>query len=176
MNSRINRLPTIGGVELQIAAKKEWSNLLVLPVWLVGWTFGGFMAAKSVIYPSPSTPRLFISLWLIGWALGETWAAYQLLWSAFGKEVVKVQQGFLTIKRDILGFGSTRSFLTDTVTNLRASGFFPSNSYWENYFAQIKLAGGTVGFDVQGKTHRFGIQLTESEARNVVEGLKPHLP
>jgi hypothetical protein len=41
---------------------------------------------------------------------------------------------------------------------------------------QMKLAGGTVGFDCQGKTQRFGIQLTEPEAQQVVAELKPYVP
>jgi len=175
-SNRINRIPVVMGVELHIAAKKVWSNIFFLPVWLTFWTFCGLMAMKWVLHPGPSTPRLFISLWLIGWVLGETWAIYQWLWTAFGKEIVKVREGTLTIKRDILGRGKTRSFLVDRVTNLRASGFFPSNSYWENYLAQLRLGGGTVGFDSQGKTYRFGIQLMESDARTVVEELKPYLP
>jgi hypothetical protein len=174
-SNRIIRMPVVTGVELHIAAKRVWSNILFLPVWLTFWTFGGLMAMKWVVHPGPSTPRLFISVWLVGWALGETWAIYQWFWTAFGKEIVKVSGGTLTIKRDILGHGKTNTFQVGRVMNLRASGFFPSNSYWENYLANLKLAGGTVGFDSQGKTQRFGIQLMESDARAVVEELKPYL-
>jgi hypothetical protein len=174
-SNRIRRMPVVTGVELHIAAKREWSSIFFLPVWLAFWTFGGLMAMRWVVNPEPSTPRLFISLWLVGWALGETWAVYQWFWTAFGKEIVVVREGTLKVKRDILGRGKTRSFLVGRVANLRASGFFPSDSYWGNYLAQMRLGGGTVGFDSQGKTHRFGIQLTESDARTVVEQLLPHL-
>ncbi|SRR5258708_4446228 len=79
------------------------------------------------------------------------------------------------MKRDILGYGRTRCFPVGSIQNLRPSGFFPSNSYWENYLVQLKLAGGTVGFNVQGQIKKFGIQLTEPEAQEVVRELKPHL-
>ena len=130
---------------------------------------------KWVIHPGLSTPRFFISLWLVGWALGEAWAVYQWLWTAFGKEVVKIDQGMMTIRRDILGHGRTRSFPIGTIAKLRASGVFPTHSYWENYFLTIKLTGGTVGFESQGRRHRFGIQLTEPEAEQVVNELTPYL-
>jgi hypothetical protein len=81
----------------------------------------------------------------------------------------------LSIKKDILGYGRTRSFPVRSIRNLRPSGVFPSNSYWENYLVQLKLAGGTVGFDVHGRTKKFGIQLTEPEAQEVAEELKPYL-
>jgi hypothetical protein len=176
MKDRVQKLPSLSGIELHITAKKEWGSLVFLPVWLVGWTFGGVMAIKWVLHPGPSTPRAFISLWLLGWGLGEGWAIYQWLWTAFGKEIVQIKDGDLTINRDILGRGRSRSFPIGTVTNLRASGVFPSSSYCSNYLALIRLGGGTVGFDSQSRTQRFGIQLTEPEAQHVVQELKPNLP
>jgi hypothetical protein len=131
---------------------------------------------RWLIHPGPSTPRAFLSLWLTFWLLAEAWGIYWWLWSAFGKEIVTIKEGSLGIKRDILGYGRTRTFPVGSVTNLRASGFFPSNSYWDNYLVQLKLAGGTVGFDTQGQVKKFGIQLSEPEAQEVVRELKPCLP
>jgi hypothetical protein len=177
MSNRIARVPTVSGVELHITAKKQWFNLIFYPIWLVGWTFGGIMAIRVLLWPGPSTPRLFFLIWLVGWAMGEIWVTYQWLWTAFGKEIVKVSEGELTIKRDILGRGRSRAFPIGSVANLRAAGFFPSSSYWSNYlaFANQGIAGGTVAFDCQGKIQRFGVQLEEPEAQQVVAELKPYL-
>jgi hypothetical protein len=174
--TRLQQLPTVNGAELNILSKKDWGSLIFIPVWLAFWTFGGIMAMKWLIHPGPSTPRAFITFWLAGWLFGEVWATYWWFWTAFGKEIVTIREGTLNIKRDILGYGRTRSFAIGSVSNLRASGFFPSDSYWENYLVQFKLAGGTVGFDFQGKIKKFGIQLTEPEAQEVVRDLKPYLP
>ena len=174
--TRLQRLTAVNGTELHILAKKDWGSLIFTPVWLSFWTFGGIMAMKWLIHPGPLTPRAFLVLWLTFWLLGEGWAIYWWLWSAFGKEIVTIKEGVLGIQRDILGYGRARSFPIGSVRNLRASGFFPSNSYWDNYLVQLKLAGGTVGFDVQGQVRKFGIQLTELEALEVVRELKPYLP
>jgi hypothetical protein len=165
----------VNGVELHILAKRDWGSLIFVPVWLIFWTFGGLTAMKWVIHPGPSTPRAFISLWLVGWLLGEVWAIYSWLWAAFGKEIVTIKEGSLNVRRDVLGYGWTRSFPIGSVGNLRASGVFPADSYWANLLIQMRLSGGTVGFDSQGRTQKFGIQLTESEAQEVVRELKPHL-
>jgi hypothetical protein len=174
--SRIEIVPAPTGAEIYILAKRDWGALIFLPVWLAFWTFGGVMAMKWVVHPGPNTPRAFISLWLVGWLLGEVWAGYWWLWIAFGKEIVNVREGALNIKRDVLGYGRNRSYNLGSIENLRASGFFPSNSYWENSLAQMKLAGGTVGFDYEGRIRRFGIQLTEPEAKELVRYLKPYIP
>ncbi len=174
--TRLKQLPTVNGTELHILAKRDWGSLLFTPVWLAFWTFGGIMVMKWLIHPGPSTPRAFLSLWLTFWLLSEVWVIYWWLWTAFGKEIVTIKEGSLGIKRDILGYGRTRSFPIGGVRNLRASGFFPSNSYWDIYLVQLKLAGGTVGFDARGQIKKFGIQLTEPEAQEVVRELKPYLP
>jgi hypothetical protein len=173
--TRLQRLPTASGTELHILAKKDWSSLIFIPVWLAFWTFGGITAMKWVIHPGPSTGRAFITLWLAGWLLGEVWAMYWWFWTAFGKEIVTIREGALSIKRDILGYGRIRSFPVGSIRNLRSSGVFPSNSYWDNYLVALKLVGGTVGFDVAGQVKKFGIQLTEPEAQEVVRELKPYL-
>ena len=174
--SRLQRLPTVNGTELHILAKKDWGSLIFIPVWLSFWTFGGITAMKWLVHPGPSTPRAFFALWLAFWFLGEVWAIYWWFWTAFGKEIVTIREGALSIKRDILGYGRIRSFPVGSVRNLRPSGVFPSKSYWENYLVQLKLVGGTVGFDVDGQVKKFGIQLTEPEAQEVVQELKSHLP
>ncbi len=176
MSSRVQSVPSVTGAEIHIRAKREWGSLLFIPVWLAFWTFGGITAMKWVLHPGPSTPRAFISLWLVGWLFGESWALYSWFWTAFGEEVVRVKEASLILRRDVLGFGRDRSFPIGSLKDLRARGIFPTNSYWGDYMSQMKLGGGTVAVDTQGKTVRFGIQLTEPEAQEVVEALKPWLP
>jgi hypothetical protein len=53
--TRLQRLPTVSGTELHILAKKDWGSLILIPVWLAFWTFGGITAMKWVIHPGPST-------------------------------------------------------------------------------------------------------------------------
>ena len=173
MSRRVLKLPSTTGLQLHILARKEWGGLILLPVWIAFWAFAVVLVMKWILHPGPSTPRGFLGFWLAAWILGGAWAVYQWLWIAFGKEVVEVKEGSLTIKRNILGYGGTRSVPLGSITNLRASGIFPSTSSLENYLTQMKLRGGTIGFESQGQTVRFGIQLTESEALEVVQELKP---
>lgn len=173
MSRRVLKLPSTSGLELHILPRKEWASLIFLPVWIAFWAFAVVLVMKWILHPGPSTSRGFLGFWLAVWILGGASAVYQWLWIAFGKEVVEVREGSLTIKRNILGYGGTRSVPLGSITNLRASGIFPSTSRLENYLTQMKLRGGTIGFECQGRTVRFGIQLTEPEALEVVQELKP---
>jgi hypothetical protein len=118
-----------------------------------------------------------MAVWLVLWAAGWLWTAYVWLWSAFGKEVVTVGYGDLILKRDILGCGRRRVFPVSEVSNLRARdlrGAAPQRRSGPQ--SLFDLSGGVIAFDSGGQTHRFGIQLGDNEAQEVVARLAEHLP
>ena len=56
--------------------KKGWAVLPIaafLTFWLCGWTVGGIMAGKELLFGKevPIFARLFLLFWLCGWAFGE---------------------------------------------------------------------------------------------------------
>jgi hypothetical protein len=175
MGNRHTTELTTEGHRISIASKKNWSMLLILPLWLAGWTFGGFMALKVILHPKPETPVLFFCIWMVGWAAGEAWALYMFLWTAFGKEVVTAGDGNLVLRKDILGYGRSRVFPISQVQNLRASGLFGSLQGWSGMMRLYGFSGGVIAFDVQNATQRFGIQLDENEAQEIIEELRSHL-
>jgi len=176
MSNRVSCLDQGVDFEIRIAMRRHWFMLLFLPLWLAGWTVGGVAAFKAIFSEGFSADKWFLVVWLVGWIFGEFFAAYVWLWHAFGKEIVRVGSGILAIKRDILGLGPVRSFQTMEISDLRAAGYFGNTRSWSSGMAQWGISGGTVAFDYRAKTRRFGIQLEEREAREVVERLRPHLP
>ena len=163
--------------EVRITARKQWFLLLFLPVWLAGWTAGGIAAFRQLFSKGIGEEGgMFLLIWLVGWAFGEVFAGYAWVWNALGKEIVRAGSGLLTIKRDILGLGRVRSFQTMEISDLRAAGFFGNTQSSSPGMAPWGMSGGTIAFDCRGTTNRFGIQLEEREAREVVERLRPHLP
>jgi hypothetical protein len=116
-------------------------------------------------------------VWLVFWAAAGLWTAYVCLWMAFGRELVTVSYGNLILKMDILGYGRSKVFPVSQVLNLRASGLFGSFLQgWSGTWNAYGLSGGVIAFESGGKTHRFGIQLEEDEAQEVVAQLAKHLP
>ncbi len=147
-----------------------------MPVWLIFWTMGGVAAFRAVLGEMPIGERMFLIVWLTMWAFGEVFVFYAWVWNAFGKEIVRIESGLLTTKRDVFGLGPIKSFQTMEISNLRAAGFFGNMTSWSAGMAFWGLSGGTVAFDYKDKTHRFGIQLEEKEARKIVERLGAYLP
>lgn len=176
MSNRLTYIDQGIAFEVRIATKKNWWPLFFLPVWLVGWTLGGVAAFRAVSGETPIGARMFLIAWLTMWTFGEVFVFYTWVWNAFGKEIVRVESDLLRIKRDVFGLGPIRNFQTMEISNLRAAGFFGSLDSWSAGMAFWGLSGGTVAFDYKNKTHRFGIQLEEKEAREIVKRLGAYLP
>ena len=145
--------------------------LIFLPIWLIGWTIGGG-AAIMQLTSVQGYEAWFLLVWLCGWLAGELFALYAFLWLAFGYEIIKLEHRNLSIKRSIFGYGPTENYETQKITNLRASGFFAPMMSWSHGMAQWGLSGCTVAFDYDTKTKRFGINLSETDANQLVSTIK----
>lgn len=176
MGNRITYLVQGEALEVHIRMKSHWWLLSFLPLWLAGWVVGLFVVLISLlIEQTKETDTPFLLVWLVFWFFAGALCAYVWVWHAFGKEIVKTEGELLTIKYDIFGWGLTRSFQINGISNLRAIGFFGNMFSWSYSNAMWGISGGTVAFDYRGKTHRFGIWLEEKESSEIVERLKPHL-
>jgi hypothetical protein len=143
--------------------------MVFLPFWLFFWTIGG--ATAIVVFIRGSGPRAFLGVWLVGWLLGEIFVALAWCWMAFGREVISVRQRTLGVARAIGNLTMEKRYDLDECTGLRASGWFgPPFSFSAN-LRQWGLSGGTIAFEQNGKTVRFGLGLEETEARSVVNEL-----
>ena len=175
MSNRVAVLHQPGVVEVRLTMRRSWLILVPLTLWIVGWTIAGAAVIVSLVSGNLHDAG-FLLIWLAVWLFAEVFAGLAWLWHAFGREIVTVSGGTLTIKRDVFGFGPARAYDTGEVRNLRALGYFGSLMSWSFGMVTWGLSGGTVAFGYRGKTHRFGIQLEEPEAEVVADALRPYLP
>jgi hypothetical protein len=168
---QIGKRIRINGSEIRISSPKNIFMLLFMPVWLCGWTIGGFAAISQVI-SMPGKEAWFLILWLCGWIFGEVFVLYAFLWGAFGYESVKIDQGIMSVRRSIFGYGLLKDYPLSGASNLRASGLFGSPMSWRFGMTYWGISGGSVAFEYAGKTRRFGINLNEDEANQLVVAMK----
>lgn len=168
MSSRI----IVDGNRIYIASKKVWPLVIFWGIWLVMWSVGGIAAFIEVMRDKPGPPLAFSSAFLIVWAVVGLGAALFWLWFAFGREIITVTEDKLTLRNEILGYGRDEVFPLARVTNLRASGLFGSFYTWSAMLKIYGLTGGVVAFECDGRTHRFGKLLEETEADEIVKQLR----
>jgi hypothetical protein len=169
-----------GGIELTVTSRLgmgPWSLALTLIFLLIWLTLAVYAWVQAVadLATGRATSLLSLMLWLLGWTVGIGFVAFWGSWLRVGHELVTVSKDSLQIKREMFGLGPARRFALRDVSNVRAAGFFGSPWRWAGSLWYWGLSGGTVAFDVGGRTYRFGIHLEEHEVRQVVEKLSPYL-
>ncbi len=95
--------------------------MLMLPVWLVGWTIAlkwSFGLLSSVEGP-PAGLLLFMAVWIPMWIAGGLWVVRTLAWMLAGKEEMEIEDGFISVRRHVLGLGRTRSYDRSHAQHLR---------------------------------------------------------
>jgi hypothetical protein len=179
MQKRVSSSTTPNGYRITIAVRRSWPFIIIWGLWLTFWlvsipAFAGMMLESPQDRPPvPIALLALVVMMLFGAVVLCFW-----LWQTFGKEVVTVGQDSLTLSKNIFGFSGfarVRRFDIAEVQNLRASGLFGTFQNWSGMLRVYGINGGVVAFESGGKTYRFGIQLEEDEARQVVRELQPHL-
>jgi hypothetical protein len=145
-----------------------------LPFWIAGWTLGGLVALRRLIHGYGD--QIFLVIWLGVWLVGEVLATSEWLWTVFGYEVLNIRGGYVRVRRTLFERGfREKSFLLHDLSNLRAAGDFGSKFPPGHIHGVWSFTGGNVAVDHGTETHRFGVDLEEQDARELVEALKGYL-
>jgi len=165
---RAQVVETVDGVLIRIPSRRHGCAMAFLGFWLLGWAAGEAFAVWAVLNGgTPLGPRLFVLVWLCGWTVGGFFALRAWLWMLVGREMVLVNGAILAIKRDIFGLGRVREYDWSAVANLRAA---PPTGDGQKRLGAISLGAseGAIAFDYGARTWRFGSDLDEAEAAQLV--------
>ena len=159
-------------IKIRFKTPKNWFVLLMGPIWLAGWSIGGFAVIRALILGTQDW--WFCVLWLCGWILGESYMLFLVLWFAFGEEIISIRNGTFEHVWHIFGFGRRRFFRLNVGSRLRAAGPFPALNSYKSAF-RGSMPEGPIAVRIRpGKTYRVGMNLNKDEARNLVANLKPY--
>jgi hypothetical protein len=132
---------------------------------------GGLLAFRRLI--RGDSDQMFLVIWLGVWMAGEVLATSEWLWNAFGNEVIGINIGQFRHRRVLFGRGyKEKEFPLSELSNLRAAGVFGSLISPDRLLRVWGLVGGSMAVDHGKETHRFGVDLEEKDARELVEALK----
>jgi hypothetical protein len=120
---------------------------------------------------------LFFTLaWLVGWTVAGAAIVLAIAWTAFGREVVTIADGDLTVRQAVGRFGRTREYDLSHLRRLRIAPasfdlFSPTAS-----MRLLGLTGGSLAFDYGARTYRLGGGIDEAEADALLKTLDTHVP
>lgn len=145
-----------------------------LCAWALGELFG--LSMLLGLFSNPPF-GLFMIVWLSGWTLGGSLALRGVIWGIAGKEIIAMGNGVLTIKKKNDIFSRAKTYNLNDVKSIRVLDATPEYSFWNrgtNAFGLTK--GGNIRFDYGMQTIKFAIELDEAEANYLVEQMNAKYP
>jgi hypothetical protein len=156
-------------VSIVIISLKEKTKNILLTIYLALWSLSGIIVfSQYLVIPDPNT-RLALLVWMAFWAYFEFKIFKAYMWRKYGVEKIKLRNGKFLYKRDRAGKGKVKTYEFDFIKSPRyiepkENSFFENinNSYWV-------IAGERLAFDYYGKEIKFGIQLSEADAKALLK-------
>jgi hypothetical protein len=163
------------GFEVRVPVGRSWWGIAFLPFWLTFWALGWGAVFYGLVTARGGPPPLFAIPWLFGWTAAGVLAFSWWLWLVSGREVVLIDGVRLRMRREVRGFARERSYELAAVRNLRFSPPVSPNARMAEAMPLFAFSG-SIAFDVDDATHRFGMYMEEQESAAVVQKIVDRWP
>ncbi|WP_027418377.1 hypothetical protein [Crocinitomix catalasitica] len=157
---------------------RVWWKEMLLTLWVLGFTFVGlvmiylvFTGFASLNYQGEVDQETIDNQLIYGIVFIAFWAYFEfkvlksLLWYRFGKELIKINETDMSIKKSIFSYGKASRFLFQNIKNFsqRKDENTSFGAYFENAF--WALGTDALVFDYFKKTKSFGRRLDANSSR-----------
>ena len=164
-------------LQIVIPVRKDIVHMIaafIMCVWLAGWLFGEISAIGVVLDFGPFagsdealqvTFGMFIGLWLILWTLAGIVVFAFAVWFFFGKYIIVLSQGTLTLTKQALIFKREKHYSTGRIKDMRLR-LYASAPYSDVYKHRRRSPqSDTLSFSYGNKMVNFAAGIDDSEAR-----------
>ena len=159
-------------LSIVILPTDDKKKLLLLLAWLAAWTICGIIVLANYFKIEDPQAKVYLIVYLSFWAYFEFNIARTYIWKRFGKEKLWIKEGKLHYQREVNRRGKIKEFNLDLISPLRMVAL--STTRFADFFSQsFWVKGGErLEFDAQSQVVRLGMQLSDEEARLVLNEVK----
>jgi hypothetical protein len=170
-------------LQVQIASPKRWGAIGLSVVQLLMLAFltiaGVFTFLPSALKGQQDSFIFFVAVFLIVWAVGSLTRLLTLAWDFVGSETLEISNYSFIIRHTIFGLGDSAEYIAEYIKDLRTSAW---NKPYDNrvrnpfIFKLAWLSDNPLSFDYGAKTIRFGNNIEEAEAKQIVSLIQQRFP
>lgn len=139
---------------------------MLMGAWCAMWlAIGITMTLAYFSLKLTQQESLIIVIFMIFWFYYAQRVGRSFLWLLYGREMIKINEVSLTIKKSIRGYGKAREYFLENIHKMRLHQPKENSmqAAWEN---SPWISGGErLEFDYAGKIIRFGRKLDEKESK-----------
>lgn len=164
------------GNRISILKKEDLLSVVILPttdkkkvgllfLWLMAWSICGVIVFANYFTLTDQNSKLFTIIYLSFWFYFEFNITRAFIWKKFGKEKLWIMDGILHYQREVNKRGKIREFNLDLVGKFSLIDL-SKTSFADSFSQSFWVKGGErLEFVSQGKSYRFGMQVSDEEAR-----------
>lgn len=150
-----------GRLQILILGKIErWKESLLLG-WLLAWFFCGGVVISEYLKTDDRDLKMIFVIFLVFWAY-YLWRVLRVfIFRRGGNELIKVEDGVLTLKKSFYTYGKSRIFNLNQITEFQkielkktSIGYTYENGWWV-------LGGEKLSFKYHGTYVKFAMQIEE---------------
>jgi hypothetical protein len=175
ISNRISIIKKEDLLSIVILPSQDKRKLGLLFLWLMAWTVCGILVFANYFKITDANAKVFIIVYMSFWAYFEFNITRAFLWKKFGREKLWVRDGILHYQKEINKKGKVLEFNLELVSKLRLIELSPS-SFADTFNQSFWVKGGErLEFNSQSKTIRLGMQISDEEARVVLNEVNAYL-
>ncbi|MCB9134365.1 MAG: hypothetical protein H6636_02995 [Anaerolineales bacterium] len=177
-------------IRLTLPSKKSIGQILWFTFWLLGWglltanvyylvrqlfTMASLSQESGGSFPLFLIPLICVGFFILILLVLGAFGIYVYVWQLAGKEIVEINSQTMSISRQILRWKKSNNYSSNLVRNVRINvqsvSFAPLQTF-------RKLSGrtGMIIFDYEKKIFHFGLDIDETEAKQIITALTQYLP
>lgn len=175
LGERISIVKKQNLLSIVILATNDKRKLAVLFLWLLAWSVCGVIVMINYFQVMNQEAKLFLIIYLSFWAYFEVSIIRAFIWRKYGKEKIWIKDGTFHYQREINGRGKIKQFIPDLIREFKILDVRPGNLI-DNLNQSFWVRGGErLEFLHQTKTLRFGMQISDEQARSVFNEIRDFL-
>lgn len=163
-------------LKITIPVKRNYISIVWIFCWMIFWGYFGILSFNDLFKFSDESSRIFMIIWISGWSFGGVMAVKTIIWLFWGKEIIEIGMGTFSINRKndlftrekVYDINECREF------RIREVDSESDRKHWFIFYYRNKERG-TIAFDYGMRNFCFGEDLYEPEAQyllNVMKGKK----
>ncbi|MEM9024409.1 MAG: hypothetical protein AAGB22_11740, partial [Bacteroidota bacterium] len=142
---------------------------------VIGWTICGLYVVSQLFGDYPRDTKTGMIVYLGFWLYFEYKGIFALLWRKFGNEMIKLDNEYLWLKRDIRSYGKLHRFDLANIKELTLMDY-DQRPWVKTYSQSFWVVGGeTISFRYLGQPRGFGMQLSKEEGQTLFRKLGQRL-
>ncbi|HMN05375.1 MAG TPA: hypothetical protein PKD45_06580 [Flavobacteriales bacterium] len=152
------------GMSVVIGNRLPKGQLYLLVGWLVAWTFCGAAFMYEAWTNTNPDLRIPLVVMIAFWAYFELRILRVVLWRTKGFELWRIQDGEITIKDSLFGYGKANRYFIANIQRFGLLNMDETSWKWQMSDSFWTRGGERLGFEYLEKKVAFGRGLTKAEA------------